>query len=72
MPSGIVSIFFILLVGFGIGHMSHRWAWIAMSNVPGIIGGGLMSSLPSTNTTGLLIVIYLVNAIVPPLPIIYH
>lgn len=72
MPSGIVSIFFILLVGFGIGRMSHRWAWIAMCSVPGIIGGGLMSFLPSKNTAGLLIGIYLVNAIVAPLPIIYH
>ncbi|KAL9119074.1 MAG: hypothetical protein Q9187_004371 [Circinaria calcarea] len=72
MPSGIVSIFFTLLVGFGIRHTSYRWAWIAMCSVPGIIGGGLMSFLPVKNTAGLLIGIYLVNAIVAPLPIIYH
>ena len=43
-----------------------------MCSVPGIIGGGLMSFLPNRNTAGLLIGIYLVNAIVAPLPIIYH
>ena len=72
MPSGIVSIFFTLLVGFGIRRTSYRWAWIAMCSIPGIIGGGLMSFLPHKNTAGLLIGIYLVNAIVAPLPIIYH
>ncbi len=72
MPSGIVSIFFTLLVGFGIRRISYRWAWIAMCSLPGIIGGGLMSFLPQGNTAGLLIGIYLVNAIVAPLPIIYH
>jgi len=72
MPSGIVSIFFSLLVGFGVRRASHGWAWIAMCSVPGIIGGGLMSFLPKGDTAGLLIGIYLVNAIVAPLPIIYH
>ena len=71
-PSGIVSIFFTLLVGFGIRHASHRWAWVFMCSIPGIIGGALMSFLPASNTAGLLIGIYLVNAIVAPLPVIYH
>lgn len=71
-PSGIVSIFFTLLVGFGIRHSSHRWAWVFMCSIPGIIGGALMSFLPESNTAGLLIGIYLVNAIVAPLPVIYH
>ena len=52
-------------------HVQH-WAWIAMCSIPGIIGGGLMSFLPHRNTAGLLIGICLVNAIVAPLPIIYH
>ena len=43
-----------------------------MCSVPGIIGGGLMSFLPKKDTAGILIGIYLVNAIVAPLPIIYH
>ena len=71
-PSGIISILFTLLVGLGIRHTSHRWAWIVLCTIPGIIGGGLMSFLPSTNTAGLLIGIYLVNAIVAVLPILYH
>ncbi|KKA18483.1 MFS transporter [Rasamsonia emersonii CBS 393.64] len=70
MPSGIVSIFFTLLVGFGIRRSSHRWAWVFFCSIPGIIGGGLMSFLPNSNKAGLLIGVYLVNAIVAPLPII--
>ncbi|KAL1992843.1 hypothetical protein VTN49DRAFT_3599 [Thermomyces lanuginosus] len=72
MPSGVVSIFFTVLVGFGIRNTSYRWAWIFMCSIPGIIGGGLMSFLPSSNKAGCLIGVYLVNAIVAPLPIIYH
>lgn len=70
--SGLVSIFFTLLVGFGIRHASNRWAWIFTCSIPGIIGGGLMSFLPDSAKPGLLIGIYLVNAIVAPLPVIYH
>lgn len=43
-----------------------------MCSVPGIIGGALMSFLPKSNRAGVLIGIYLVNAIVAPLPVIYH
>ncbi|KAF7596975.1 hypothetical protein BBP40_011341 [Aspergillus hancockii] len=71
-PSGIVSIFFTLLVGFGIRKASNRWAWVFICSIPGIIGGALMSFLPKTNRAGVLIGIYLVNAIVAPLPVIYH
>jgi MFS family permease len=35
MPSGAVSIFFTLLVGFGIRMQSHRWAWIVVCIIPG-------------------------------------
>ncbi|BCS10563.1 hypothetical protein ALUC_31380S [Aspergillus luchuensis] len=72
MPSGIVSIFFTLLVGFGIRRTSHRWAWNAFCTIPGIIGGGLLSFLPKSNKAGVLIGIYLVNAIVATLPILYQ
>lgn len=41
MPSGIVSIFFTLLVGFGIRKQSHRWAWILVCIIPAYV-----SSLP--------------------------
>ncbi|KAJ5101721.1 hypothetical protein NUU61_003943 [Penicillium alfredii] len=71
-PSGLVSIFFSLLVGFGIRKSSHRWAWNVLCTIPGIIGGGLMSFLPKSNTAGVLIGIYLVNAIVATLPILYQ
>ncbi|KAJ5747294.1 uncharacterized protein N7511_008990 [Penicillium nucicola] len=71
-PGGIVSIFFTLLVGFGIRQTSHRWAWNVLCTIPGIIGGGLLSFLPKTNKAGVLIGIYLVNAIVATLPILYQ
>ncbi|KAM4062853.1 major facilitator superfamily protein [Hirsutella rhossiliensis] len=73
MPSGIVSIFFTLLVGFGIRKQSHRWAWILVCIVPAITGGALMSFLnPHTNRSGVLAGIYLVNAVVAPLTIFYN
>jgi hypothetical protein len=71
-PSGIVSIFFTLLVGYGIRRTSNRWAWNVLCTIPGIIGGGLLSFLPKHNTAGVLIGIYLVNAIVASLPILYQ
>lgn len=71
-PSGIVSIFFTLLVGFGIRKTSNRWAWNVLCTIPGIIGGALLSFLPKSNTAGVLIGIYLVNAIVATLPILYQ
>ncbi|KAH8896702.1 MFS general substrate transporter [Thozetella sp. PMI_491] len=72
MPSGAVSIFFTLLVGFGVRKQSHRWAWVLVCIIPGIIGGALMSFLPSSNKNGILAGIYLVNAVVAPLAIFYN
>ncbi|KAM0245281.1 hypothetical protein ACHAP5_005512 [Fusarium lateritium] len=57
MPSGVVSIFFTLAVGFGIRHQSHRWAWIIACIIP---------------AAGCLAGIYLVNAVVAPLTIFYN
>ncbi|KAJ5162502.1 hypothetical protein N7492_007894 [Penicillium capsulatum] len=71
-PAGLVGIFFTLLVGLGIRKVSHRWAWMILCAIPGIIGGGLMSFLPKSNKAGVLIGIYLVNAIVATLPILYQ
>ncbi|KAE8150481.1 major facilitator superfamily domain-containing protein [Aspergillus avenaceus] len=71
-PSGIVSIVFTLTVGIGIRRTSHRWAWFIFCTIPGIIGGGLMSFLPKHNKAGILVGIYLVNAIVATLPILYQ
>ncbi|OJJ96084.1 hypothetical protein ASPACDRAFT_1907172 [Aspergillus aculeatus ATCC 16872] len=72
MPSGVVSIFFTLLVGIGIRKTSHRWAWNILCTIPGIIGGALLSFLPKSDKAGVLIGIYLVNAIVATLPILYQ
>ncbi|KAK1998007.1 major facilitator superfamily transporter [Colletotrichum falcatum] len=71
MPSGVVSIFFTLLVGYGIRYTSNRWAWIVACIIPAIIGGALMSFLPVTNRSGCLAGIYLVNAVVAPLTVFY-
>ncbi|KAK0736461.1 major facilitator superfamily domain-containing protein [Apiosordaria backusii] len=72
-PSGVVSIFFTLLVGWGIRFQSHRWAWIIACIVPAVIGGALMSFLDSKqNPNGVLAGIYLVNAVVAPLAIFYN
>ncbi|KAJ5200130.1 Major facilitator superfamily domain general substrate transporter [Penicillium cf. griseofulvum] len=71
-PSGVVSIFFTLLVGFGIRTTSNRWAWNVLCTIPGIIGAALLSFLPKSNKAGVLIGIYLVNAIVATLPILYQ
>ncbi|KAK3994255.1 putative allantoate protein [Cladorrhinum sp. PSN332] len=71
-PSGAISIFFTLLVGYGIRTQSHRWAWIIVCIIPAIIGGALMSFLPKTNKHGILAGIYLVNAVVAPLAVFYN
>lgn len=71
MPSGAVSIFFTLFVGYGVRKQSHRWAFVIASIIPGILAGGLMSFLPSSNRSGILAGIYLVNAVVAPLAIFY-
>lgn len=72
MPSGVVSIFFTLMVGFGIRYGCPRWACIVACIIPAIIGGALMSFLPTTNRGGILAGIYLVNAVVAPLAIFYN
>lgn len=72
MPSGLVSITYSLLTGYGVRHTSYRWAWIVLCCASGVTGGGLMSFLPSRNRAGLLVGIYLVNAITATLAIIYQ
>jgi hypothetical protein len=37
MPSGAVSIFFTLLVGYGVRKQSHRWAWIIACLLPAYV-----------------------------------
>ncbi|KAG6059068.1 hypothetical protein E4U17_006980 [Claviceps sp. LM77 group G4] len=72
MPSGLVSIAFTLIVGFGVRKQSQRWAWIIACIIPAIIGGALISFLPTSNRVGILAGIYLVNAVVAPLAIFYN
>ena len=72
MPSGVISIAATLIVGFGVRHTSNRWAWIIACCVPGMLGGGLMAFAPKTNKAALLAGIYLVNAIVATLIVIYQ
>lgn len=72
MGSGAVSIFFTLLVGFGVRKHSHRWAFAIVCIMPAILGGGLMSFLPETNKSGILAGIILVNSVVPVLSLFYQ
>ncbi len=78
MPSGIVSIFATLMVGYGVRYLpsGHRWVWIVICCVPGIMGGALMSFLPSgktnANKPGLLAGIYLINFVVATLIVLYQ
>ncbi|GAB7347681.1 hypothetical protein MBLNU459_g5248t1 [Dothideomycetes sp. NU459] len=71
MPSGIISIISTLTAGLGIRYTSNRWAWFAGCCMPGIAGGALMSFCKKSNHGGVLAGIYLVNAIVATLPIVY-
>jgi hypothetical protein len=71
-PSGVVSIASTLIVGFGVRRTSHRWLWFIASCIPGMIGGALMSFLPSNNQAGLLTGVYLVNFIVPTVMLTYQ
>ncbi|KAH8666921.1 allantoate permease [Xylariales sp. PMI_506] len=70
-PGGAVSIFFILLVGFGARYTQHRWIWIIASIIPGIIGGGLMSFMPTSNRAACLAGLWLVNSVTAPLSMFY-
>lgn len=78
MPSGVISIFATLMVGFGVRYIpsGHRWAWIVVCCVPGIMGGALMSFLPSgkhnANKSGLLAGVYLINFVVATLIVLYQ
>ncbi|KAJ7607587.1 allantoate permease [Roridomyces roridus] len=83
VPSGVVTTYSATLISH-LGYnskqaalmnmpsgASHRWAWTLACIIPGIIGGALMSFMPTSNKAGCLAGIYLVNAITAPLPIFY-
>ncbi|KAJ4344942.1 hypothetical protein N0V95_006097, partial [Ascochyta clinopodiicola] len=44
MPSGVVSVFFTVLVGIGIRKQSNRWLWIICCIIPAILGGALIGA----------------------------
>jgi hypothetical protein len=46
--------------------------WQLLIHPLSIIGGALMSFLPTSNRSGILVGIYLVNAVVAPLTIFYN
>ena len=78
MPSGIISIFATLMVGYGVRLIpsGNRWSWVVACCIPGILGGALMSFLPSgksnANRSGLLAGIYLINFVVATLVVLYQ
>ncbi|PLB36538.1 major facilitator superfamily domain-containing protein [Aspergillus candidus] len=63
LPLRPLSIFFTLLVGFGIRTASNRWFWVSICCIPGIIGAGPMSFLPKSNRGGVLAGIYLISVL---------
>lgn len=72
MPSGAVAIIFATVAAFGIRYTSNRWAWLLVCTFPAILGAGLMSFAPKNNKGALLTGVYLVNAIMPSIVIIYQ
>lgn len=70
-PSGLVSIAATLTVGYGIRFTSHRWAWLALCCIPGVLGGALLS-FATHNRAAQLAGIYLVNTITAALIIIFQ
>ncbi|KAK0651179.1 major facilitator superfamily domain-containing protein [Cercophora newfieldiana] len=67
-----MGIFFTILVGYGVRKQSHRWAWIIACLIPAILGSALMSFLSTSNKSGVLAGLYLVNAVVAPLAVFYN
>ena len=70
-PSCIVTITSCLVSGFMIRRYGHRWSWTVITSLFGLIGGALMSFLPTSNRAGPLIGIYLVNAVVANTSILF-
>lgn len=74
MPSGLVAILSTLSAGYAIrvtpGH--HRWLWISLCALLAAVGAALMSFLPPSNKPGILIGIWLVNAITATFPMAFH
>jgi MFS family permease len=63
IPGGVVSILSTMFATIAVGRGYARWASIVVLVVPVIIGGALMSFLPTKNQGGLLTGIYLINCV---------
>ncbi|KAL5335005.1 major facilitator superfamily domain-containing protein [Aspergillus crustosus] len=70
-PSGIVSILSTMISTYAVSKGYPRWLAINVMLVPTLIGASLMSFLPEGQQAGSLAGIYLVNATVAPLILIY-
>ncbi|PSK42967.1 High-affinity nicotinic acid transporter [Elsinoe australis] len=69
IPSGAVAIVWTLVSHLGARHTATRWLWIVFCCLPGLLGGALMSFAPASNRAALLTGVYLVNTVVPALPL---
>lgn len=76
MPSGAISLVSVLLAGYLTRRTRnhHRWLWIAIPALVAALGSALISFLPPkpAHKAGLLIGIWLINAITACLPMLYH
>lgn len=71
MPSGAVSIISSWVSMYLIMKGLPRYLGISVLLLPAICGAALMSFLPKTNKAGLLIGIYMINTVTPPLAACY-
>lgn len=69
MPSGAVSIIATIAVSSGVRRGGYRAIWFISVNLIGVVGAALVSFLPKSNRAGLLVGVYLINAVTPILPI---
>lgn len=72
MPSGVVNLASSLLCGFITRFYGFRWLVVIVATILGVIGAALMSWLPRSDHAGLLIGIYLCNAIIGATPVCYQ
>ncbi|KAF2225918.1 MFS transporter [Elsinoe ampelina] len=72
IPGGAVAVIWTVVAHVGARQTNTRWLWVVFCCAPGILGGALMSFTPRANRAALLTGIYLVNTVVPALPLSYQ
>ncbi|KAF2730154.1 putative MFS transporter [Polyplosphaeria fusca] len=76
MPGGLVSLTIVFAAAAAIRNTpgGHRWFWISACALLASLGAALTSFLPPSpsHKPGLLVGIWLINAITPTLPLMYH